>query len=109
MFQYIAQAEEKPWILGPYEGVLLKILHKDEESGGVVVLRKFEAGIEVPAHTHPLANEWAYVLSGEWEESDTVYTEGTLFHAPKGERHGPHIARTAVLSLTHFDGPLTVV
>ena len=54
----------------------------------MVVLRKFEAGIEVPAHTHPLANEWAYVLSGEWEESDTVYTEGTLF-TPKGERHGP--------------------
>ena len=48
-------------------------------------------------------------LSGEWEESDTVYTKGTLFHAPKGERHGPHIARTEVISLTHFDGPLTVV
>ena len=109
MFQYITQEEKKPWILGPYEGVQLKILYKDEESGGVVVLRKFEAGIEVPAHIHPLANEWAYVLSGEWEESDTVYTKGTLFHAPKGERHGPHIARTEVISLTHFDGPLTVV
>ena len=83
MFQYIAQEVEKPWILGPYEGVQLKILHKDDESGGVVVLRKFEAGIEVPAHIHPLANEWAYVLSGEWEESDTVYTKGTLFPRPR--------------------------
>ena len=51
MFQYIAQEEKKPWILGPYEGVQLKILHKDEESGGVVVLRKFEAGIEVRVST----------------------------------------------------------
>ena len=108
MFQYAAQAEEKPWILGPYEGVKLKILHKDEETGGIVVLRKFEAGATIPAHTHSLANEWAYVLSGEWEESEKVYTEGTLFHAPKGERHGPHKAKTEVISLTHFDGPLTV-
>ena len=108
MFQHIARAEEVPWILGPYEGVKLKILHKDEKTGGVVVLRKFEAGTEVPEHTHPVANEWAYVLSGEWEESGQTFTEGTLFHAPKGERHGPHIAKTEVISLTHFDGPLTV-
>jgi len=48
------------------------------------------------------------VLSGEWEESGTTYTTGALFFAPKGTRHGPHIARTEVISLTIFDGPLTV-
>jgi uncharacterized RmlC-like cupin family protein len=48
------------------------------------------------------------VLSGEWEESGTVYTAGTLFYAPRGEPHGPHVARTEVVSLTIFDGPLTV-
>jgi len=48
------------------------------------------------------------VLSGEWEESEKVYTQGTLFHAPRGELHGPHKAKTEVISLTHFDGPLTV-
>ena len=73
-----------------------------------MVLRKFKAGVTVPAHTHPLANEWAYVLSGEWQESDITYTDGALFFAPKGERHGPHVARTEVISLTIFDGPLTV-
>ena len=48
------------------------------------------------------------MLSGEWEESDKTYTAGTLFFAPKGVRHGPHVARTEVISLTIFDGPLTV-
>jgi len=62
----------------------------------------------VPAHTHPIANEWAYIISGEWEESETIYSEGTLFYASKGKKHGPHIAKTDVISLTHFDGPLTV-
>lgn len=109
MFQYIALAEEMEWQAGPYEGVELKPLHKNEATGGVVVLRKFKAGVTIPAHIHPEANEWAYILSGEWEESDKVYTEGTLFHAPKGEAHGPHIAKTEVVSLTVFDAALIVM
>jgi quercetin dioxygenase-like cupin family protein len=85
------------------------ILHKNEATGGVTVLRKFHAGVTIPAHIHPQANETAYILEGEWEESGVIYKPGTLFFAPKGEQHGPHIARTEVISLTSFDGPLTVV
>ena len=109
MFQYVALAREKVWQPGPYPGVELMVLHKNEVTGGVVVLRKFHAGVTVPAHIHPQANEHAYVLSGEWEESGVVYTKGSFFFAPKGELHGPHVARTEVVSLTMFDGPLTVV
>lgn len=108
MFQYLAHAADKSWQPGPYAGVELKVLHKHEATGGLVVLRKFAAGTQVPAHTHPAANEWAYILSGEWVESEVTYGPGTLFHAPKGERHGPHFAKTEVLSLTVFDGALTV-
>ena len=109
MFPYVALAKDKKWQPGPYEGVELMVLHKNETTGGVVVLRKFKAGYTIPAHTHPDANEWAYILSGEWVESDVTYTNGTLFHAQKGVKHGPHVARTEVISLTVFDGPLTVV
>ena len=109
MFPCVALTKDKTWQLGPYEGVELMVLHKNEATGGVVVLRKFKAGHTIPAHTHPHANEWAYVLSGEWEESGTTYGPGTLFFAPKGVQHGPHVARDEVISLTTFDGPLTVV
>ena len=108
MFQYTVLAQDKAWQPGPYAGVELLVLHKNEATGGVTVLRKFHAGVTVPAHIHPLANESVYILSGEWEESGVVYTTGAFFHAPKGARHGPHIARTEVVSLTIFDGPLTV-
>jgi quercetin dioxygenase-like cupin family protein len=108
MFQYVSLAKDKNWQPGPYPGVELMLLHKHEPTGGVTVLRKFRAGVTVPAHTHPLANEFVYLLSGEWEESGVTYTTGAFFHAPKGLRHGPHVARTEVISLTHFDGPLTV-
>ena len=108
MFPYVALPEDKSWQPGPYEGVELLVLHKNETTGGVVALRKFHAGLTVPAHTHPEANEYVYLLSGEWEESGAVYTPGAFFFAPKGVRHGPHHARTEVISLTVFDGPLTV-
>ena len=108
MFQYTALAKDKTWQPGPYAGVELLILHKNESTGGVVVLRKFHAGVTVPAHIHPLANEFVYVLSGEWEESSVTYTTGSFFFALRGERHGPHVAKTEVISLTVFDGPLTI-
>jgi quercetin dioxygenase-like cupin family protein len=109
MFQYTSLAREKKWQPGPYPGVELLVLHKNEKTGGVTVLRKFLAGTTVPAHIHPKANEFAYVLSGEWQEEGVVYTTGSFFFAPQGELHGPHVARTEVISLTVFDGPLTVV
>ena len=109
MFPYTALTKDKQWQPGPYSGVELLPLHKNEQTGGVTVLRKFHAGMTIPAHIHPSANEFVYVLSGEWEESGVVYREGAFFFAPKGELHGPHIARTEVISLTMFDGPLTVV
>src|ERR1700690_3498262 len=84
MFPRVALTQDKTWQPGPYEGVELMLLHQHEPTGGVVVLRKFKAGHTIPAHTHPKANEWAYVLSGEWEESGKTYAAGTLFFAPKG-------------------------
>jgi quercetin dioxygenase-like cupin family protein len=109
MFPYTVLAGEKSWQSGPYPGVELLVLHKNEATGGVSVLRKFAAGTTVPAHTHPDASEFVFILSGEWEESGQVYSTGAFFFAPRGVKHGPHVARTEVISLTIFDGPLTVV
>jgi len=108
MFPYTALVKEGTWEPGPYAGVELMVLHRNEQTGGVTVLRKFHAGLTVPAHIHPLANEFVYVLSGEWEESGVKYGPGAFFFASKGQPHGPHNARTEVISLTVFDGPLTV-
>ncbi|HXT40836.1 MAG TPA: cupin domain-containing protein [Candidatus Angelobacter sp.] len=108
MFPYVTLSKDKSWQPGPYDGVELLVLHKNETTGGMTILRKFRAGLMVPEHIHPLANEYCYVLSGEWEESGAVYTTGSFFFAAKGVKHGPHHAKTEVISLTLFDGPLTV-
>lgn len=108
MFPITFPSGSGAWQPGPYPGVELLVLRRDEGTGGVTVLRKFCAGVTVPAHTHPQASESVYVLEGEWEEDGIVHGPGTFFHVPRGVRHGPHGARTDVLSLTVFDGPLTV-
>ena len=108
MFPISLSALKGSWRPGPYPGVELLVLHQREDTGGVTVLRKFLPGTTVPAHTHPLANETVYVVSGEWEEDGVSYGPGSFFFAPKGVRHGPHVARGEVISLTVFDGPLTV-
>jgi quercetin dioxygenase-like cupin family protein len=109
MFPYVELAKDKIWQRGPCDGVELMVLHRREDTGGIAGLRKFKDGHTIPAHAHPNANEWAYVLSGEWDESGVIYTNGVFFFAPKETEHGPHIAQTEIISLTIFDGPLTVV
>ena len=108
MFPHITSVDAGEWRPGPYPGVELLELHTNPNTGGSTVLRKFHAGTTVPAHLHPETNESVYILCGEWEEDDEVYGPGSFFHAPKGQPHGPHFARTEVVSLTIFDGPLTV-
>jgi len=61
-----------------------------------------------PLSRRTFIHESVYILSGEWEESGVIYTTGAFFFAPRGEQHGPHVAKTEVISLTTFDGPLTV-
>ena len=109
MFPYTALTQNKSWQPGPYPGVELMLLHKNDQTGGVAVLRKFHAEVTVRAHIHPDASESVYILSGEWEESGTTYGAGAYFFAPRGVAHGPHVAKTEVISLTIFDGPLTVI
>ncbi|MFZ0827835.1 MAG: hypothetical protein WAO02_10475 [Verrucomicrobiia bacterium] len=52
MFPYVALTKDKTWQPGRYAGVELMLLHKHENTGGVVVLRKFKAGHTIPAPTN---------------------------------------------------------
>jgi hypothetical protein len=107
-FRTLALTNDKKWQPGPHEGVELDGPAPNESTGGVVVLPKFKTGCTVSVHAHPDANEWAYVLAGEWEESKVTYPVGTRFHARKGVRRGPQMSRTELINLTTFDRPLTV-
>lgn len=92
------------------------VLWKNEETGAMLILIKVPAGgvHELP-HSHPDANQLAFILSGEiiTEKGETItYGEGNYgFSARlKGQAHGPRIGSTQKVTkesymLQYFDGP----
>jgi anti-sigma factor ChrR (cupin superfamily) len=65
MFPYIALTKDKTWQPGPYDSIELMALHKNPDTNGVVVLRKFKAGHTIPAHTHHHAGNETKGISGD--------------------------------------------
>ncbi len=91
MFPYVALQSDKKWQPGPYPGVELLVLHKNEQTGENIVVTvfacKFAAGIKSTTfhaqYIHPQANETAYVLSGQWEASRvSSIPQAHVFSAP---------------------------
>ena len=81
MFQYIALSKDKSWQPGPYPGVELLILHKHETTGGVTVLRKFKAGVTIPAHIHAHAKIRLHTFRGVGGIWRYLYERHVLFCA----------------------------
>jgi quercetin dioxygenase-like cupin family protein len=75
-------------------GVSYKTLRRDEKTGGITVLLRFESGGAFPAHRHP-AGEEVFVVEGEvriggqhFGKGDYVYTEPDGVHAVSSESGG---------------------
>src|SRR5256712_12621676 len=89
MFPYVTLAKDKSWQRGPYEGVELLVLHKNEATGGETIHRKLRQGLIVAARPHPLAHQDRHVLSREWEDGGAGFTTRPVFFPPQSGRHGP--------------------
>ena len=86
-----------------------KVLWKDEKTGAMMALVKFPVGVADKIHTHPEANQFTYILSGEIEREDgsQVPGEGIFAHIPKGEKHGRTKITKESIMLFYWDGPPT--
>lgn len=92
----------------PTRGVEFAALSHDPATGARFLLRRFAPGTVIPAHRHPETAESVVVLKGKWIEGKIAYGPGSFFHAPKNSVHGPHHAENEVISVTWYDGPLSV-
>ena len=108
MFSLIRLPNTTAWEPGPYPGVEFAPLSHDPATGARFLLRRLAPGTLIPAHRHPLTAESVVVLKGKWIEGNVEYGPGSFFHAPKNTVHGPHRADKEVISVTWYDGPLTV-
>jgi quercetin dioxygenase-like cupin family protein len=75
-------------------GVSVKLLRRDEQTGGVTVLVRLDPGGTFPAHRHP-AGEEVFVVEGQVRignlrlgQGDYLYTEPQGVHALWSETGG---------------------
>ena len=88
-------------------GVHEKLLWRDESTGASIALIRVERGVGIPEpHLHA-SNQFMFCLSGRYEytATGTVLTAGSFYWNPKGNVHGPTIAREETVFLEVFDGP----
>jgi 2,4'-dihydroxyacetophenone dioxygenase len=96
-----------PWREKSLEGVSEKMLWRNEETGASIALIRFAKGAGIPApHYHP-SNQFMICLSGKYEYTATgvVLTAGSFYCNPKGNVHGPAVAREETIVIEIYDGP----
>src|SRR4051794_27049184 len=81
--------EVKP-ILLDLPGVSVRVLHRGNADTGQVVITRMAPGAVIPEHWHSEADEWVFVLDGDFVEAGVTYGPGTLFIGKAGKPHGPH-------------------
>lgn len=80
------QVSDLPWKPTPTEGIDMKILLEDKESGLLTALFRWEPGTELPLHEH-VEIEQTYVLAGSIVDEEGEVRAGDYVWRPKGNRH----------------------
>ena len=92
-----------PWTPTRFNGVEMKLLMEDKETGLSTALVRFAPGAVLPDHEH-VELEQTFVLDGSLEDDEGVATAGTYVWRPAGSRHDAH-APNGCLSLSFFLKP----
>jgi anti-sigma factor ChrR (cupin superfamily) len=85
-----------PWVPTRFEGVELKVLMEDKETGLMTALTRFAPGTKLPDHEHTEL-EQSYVLEGSLADHEGVATAGNYVWRPAGSRHNAHSPNGAIV------------
>ena len=75
-----------PWKPTPCEGVEMKILLEDPDTGLMTALFRWQPGARLPLHEH-VEIEQTYVLEGSILDDEGEVTAGNYVWRPSGNRH----------------------
>lgn len=92
-----------------FTGVSMQLLTGDAQGNGLYAMTTMAPGSTIPAHSHSAANEFVYVVSGDFIEAGTSYGPGTVFYGVAGTVHGPHTTTTGCVVVTHYSAPLDFI
>jgi anti-sigma factor ChrR (cupin superfamily) len=75
-----------PWQATKYQGVEIKVLLEDKETGLLTALFRWQPGARLPLHEH-VEIEQTFVLDGSLRDDEGEATAGNFVWRPKGNRH----------------------
>ena len=78
--------DDIPWKPTPCEGIEMKVLVEDEETGMMTALFKWEPGSRLTFHEH-VALEQTFVLEGSLTDDEGTVAAGNYVWRPAGSRH----------------------
>ena len=87
--------ERVPWQPTRFEGIEMKVLYSDPDTGMSTILFRMAPGAVVPLHEHT-ALEQTYVISGSLEDDEGAATAGNFVWRPGGNRHVARAPKGAV-------------
>tara|TARA_A100001037_G_scaffold51855_1_gene43872 strand:+ start:2254 stop:2664 length:411 start_codon:yes stop_codon:yes gene_type:complete len=80
------EVEKLPWGNTVYDGIEMKILFKDSQSGAMTALFRWQAGAKLPMHEHTDI-EQSYVLEGSLCDFEGECKAGDYAWRPAGSQH----------------------
>ena len=92
----LVDVESLPWRATPTPGVDIKVLVQDDKTGLLTAIFRWAPGSVLDLHEH-IEIEQSYVLEGEFEDDDGVYTKGNFAWRPPGHRHVARSPKGAVV------------
>jgi anti-sigma factor ChrR (cupin superfamily) len=75
-----------PWKATQIDGVEMKVLIEEPETGLMTALVRFAPGAKLPPHEH-VGIEQSYVIEGSLEDPEGLTTAGNFVWRPAGSRH----------------------
>jgi anti-sigma factor ChrR (cupin superfamily) len=95
--------EHLPWVATQFDGIEMKVLYCDAQSGMSTILFRMAPGAVVPLHEHT-GVEQTYIISGSLEDAEGAATAGNYVWRPGGSRHMAHAPNGAVF-ISFFTKP----
>lgn len=109
MYDVKTHSDQHAWKSTDFDGVEMKVLNTNPNTGGLTVLTRMSPGATIPAHHHEESDEVVYVLEGEFIEDGQAHGAGAMFFAAAGSSHGPHRTEQGCVVLTQFSKTLDYV
>ena len=105
--ELLIQSDSMPWREKSLKGISEKMLWRNEETGASIALIKFDKGAGIPQPHYHASNQFMFCLRGHYEYTSTGVTlkAGSFYCNPKGNVHGPAVAREETVVVEIYDGP----